>query len=110
MPPKKPEPKKEAAKPAAAPTPAAAPAPEPLKDSAFDPKSVKVSEAQHTDDSRDPVLPVAERSVSLRSDRDEDHGLYALDPSPEGQQNQHGIGVRGFLLLLHAKGVLWKNS
>lgn len=51
MPPKKPEPKKEAAKPAAAPTPAAAPAPEPLKDSAFDPKSVKVSEAQHTDDS-----------------------------------------------------------
>lgn len=45
MPPKKPEPKKEAAKPAAAPAPA--PAPEPLKDSAFDPKSVKVSEARH---------------------------------------------------------------
>lgn len=44
MPPKKPEPKKEAAKPAAAPAPAPAPAPEPPKDSAFDPKSVKVSE------------------------------------------------------------------
>ncbi|XP_060242546.1 myosin light chain 4 isoform X1 [Meriones unguiculatus] len=42
MPPKKPEPKKEAAKPAAAPAPAPAPAPEPLKDSAFDPKSVKI--------------------------------------------------------------------
>lgn len=48
MPPKKPEPKKEAVKPAAAPAPAAAAAPEPLKDSAFDPKSVKVSQAQHT--------------------------------------------------------------
>lgn len=50
MPPKKPEPKKEAAKPAAAaaPAPAPAPAPEPLKDSAFDPKSVKVGEAQPT--------------------------------------------------------------
>lgn len=43
MPPKKPEPKKETAKPAAAPAPAASAAPEPLKDSAFDPKSVKVA-------------------------------------------------------------------
>ncbi|KAK7808439.1 hypothetical protein U0070_019696 [Myodes glareolus] len=44
MPPKKPEPKKEAAKPAAAAAaaPAPAPAPEPSKDSAFDPKSVKI--------------------------------------------------------------------
>lgn len=42
MPPKKPEPKKEAAKAA----PAPAPAPEPPKESAFDPKSVKVSEPQ----------------------------------------------------------------
>ncbi|XP_036012292.1 myosin light chain 4 isoform X3 [Mus musculus] len=42
MPPKKPEPKKETAKPAAAPAPAASAAPEPLKDSAFDPKSVKI--------------------------------------------------------------------
>lgn len=42
MPPKKPEPKKEAAKAA----PAPAPAPEPPKESAFDPKSVKVSESQ----------------------------------------------------------------
>lgn len=47
MPPKKPEPKKEAAKPAAAAAaPAPAPASEPPKDSAFDPKSVKVSEPQ----------------------------------------------------------------
>lgn len=48
MPPKKPEPKKEAAKPAAAAAaaPAPAPAPEPAKDSAFDPKSVKVSESR----------------------------------------------------------------
>lgn len=74
MPPKKPEPKKEAVKPATAPAPAAAAAPEPLKDSAFDPKSVKVSQAQHTDkDSQDPVFP-AERSISLRPDRDEDQG------------------------------------
>ncbi|EDM06322.1 rCG32620, isoform CRA_d [Rattus norvegicus] len=42
MPPKKPEPKKETAKAAAAPAPAPAPAPEPLRDSAFDPKSVKI--------------------------------------------------------------------
>lgn len=84
MPPKKPEPKKETAKPAAAPAPAASAAPEPLKDSAFDPKSVKVSQTHHTDKDHQ-----AERSISLRPDRHEDQGLYALDHSPEGQQNQY---------------------
>lgn len=46
MPPKKPELKKEAAKSAPAAAPAPASAPEPPKELAFDPKSVKVSEAQ----------------------------------------------------------------
>lgn len=65
MPPKKPELKKESVKPAAAPASAPAPAPEPLKDSAFDPKSVKVSEAQPTGSSF-PCFPVEFYSSQAR--------------------------------------------